>query len=136
MSFRPTKKTAVGLASATSADGTPREGATLTTDQIGPDGVMVACIATLTTSSVTAKFTPQVSNDGTNWYDIKQPQAPAQVAIATGTGSPVTTRVALHIDKSVKAFEYFRCNATLAGATTDPADVSQVDYWWTDGFMV
>jgi len=103
---------------------------------VGNSGIVVQTTATLTTSSVAAKFYPQVSNDGTNWFDLKQPQAPAQVAVATGTGSPVTTLTALIIDASVKSFPYFRCNATLAGAATDPADVTAVIYRWTDGFQV
>ena len=136
MAFRPNRKDATGLASSTSANGTTREGASLQTDHIGAEGLVVDCIATITTSSVTATFTPQVSNDGTNWYNWKQPQAPAQVVVATGTGSPVTTRTALTIDASVRAFVYFRCNALLGGASTDPADVTQVTYRWSDGMMV
>ncbi len=136
MSFRPTRREAVGLAEATSANGTPREGASLPTDDIGNDGLVVDAIADITTSSVTCTFTPQVSNDGTNWYNWKQPQAPAQVSVATGSGSPVVTRTALVIDKSVKAFHYFRCNATFGGTTTDAADLTTVTYRWTDGFNV
>jgi hypothetical protein len=136
MAFRPTRKNAVGLAEATSANGTPREGATLITDNIGNDGIVVECIADITTSSVTCTFTPQVSNDGTNWYNWKQPQAPAQVSVATGTGAQVVTRTALDIGPSVKAFAYFRCNATFGGASTAAADLTTVNYHWTDGFNV
>jgi hypothetical protein len=136
MAFRPTRKTAVGLAELTSANGTTRTGAALRTDLIGPDGLVVQTIADLTTSSVTATFTPQVSDDGTNWFNWKQPQAPAQVVVATGTGAQVVTRTALHIDKSVKAYQQFRCNALLGGATTAAADLTTVTYKWTDGLSV
>lgn len=135
MAFRPTRKNVVGLAVLTSANGTTRSGATLLTDSIGPDGLVVDTLADLTTNAVTATFTPQVSMDGTNWLNWKQPQTPAQVAVATGTGAQVLTRTALVIDKSVKAFTHFRCNAVLAGAATAAADQTTVVYRWTDGLL-
>lgn len=137
MPFTDVRRSFVGLASATSANGTPRTGATFDLNAIPKGcGLSVQCVATITTSSVTATFTPQVSMDGTNWYNWKQPQAPAQVAVATGTGSPVSTLTALDIGPGVKAWAYFRCNSVLGGASTDPADVTAVDYRWADGFSV
>lgn len=133
MALRPRRGSKVGLAEATSDDGTTREGASLNLDTIGAAGLIVDTVADLTTSDVAATFTPQVSNDGTTWYNLKEPQAPAQVAVATGTGSQVITRTALKIGKEVKAFQYFRCNAVLAGASTAAADKTTVTYRWADG---
>lgn len=136
MSFTAQRKSAVGLAAATSANGTTRSGATFNTNQLGGAGLIVECISAITTSSVTATFTPQVSWDGTNFYNLKQPQNPAQVATAAGTGAEVVTRIALLIDKSVIGAPYFRCNAVLAGATTAAADQTTVNYKFAAGVGV
>lgn len=136
MAFTPIRKNFVGLAAATSANGTTRSGAALQTDQIGEDGLSVLIVCDLTTASVTGTFTPQVSDDNSTWYNWKEPQAPAQVVHATGTGSQVVTRTALIIDASVKAWRYFRCNALLGGATTAAADQTTVTYKFADGFSV
>lgn len=134
MSFRPNRKNKVGLAAATSANGTTRTGASLLLDTVGDEGLTVDTVADLTTTSVAATFTPQVSMDGSTWYNWKEPQAPAQVAVATGTGSQVVTYTALNIGPAVKAWAYFRCNAVLAGATTAAADKTTVTYRWAEGF--
>lgn len=136
MALRPTRRNALGLAEATSANGTTRNGAQLSLDQVGNSGLIVDCIADLTTSSVTAVFTPQVSMDGTNWYNLKPLNTPAAVVVATGTGSQVVTRTAIAVDKSVRGFQYFRCNALLAGASTAAADLTTVTYRWADGIGI
>jgi hypothetical protein len=136
VSFTAQRKTAVGLAAATSANGTARNGATFNTNQLGGAGLIVECISAITTSSVIATFNPQVSWDGTNWYDWKEPQQPAQVATAAGTGSEVITRRALGIDKCVIGAPYFRCQATLSGATTAAADQTTVNYKFASGVGV
>jgi hypothetical protein len=120
----------VGLASLTSANGTTRTGLALPLNKVGKSGLVVECITALTTSAVTAQFTPQVSNDNVNWFDLRPLNAPANVITATGTGSPVTTRTALIIDQSAAAYLFFRCNALLAGAATAGADQTQVNYRW------
>jgi hypothetical protein len=136
MSFTAQRRTAVGLAEATSAQNAVRAGAALDTNQLGGAGLVCECIADLTTSSVTATFTPQVSWDGTNWANWKEPQAPAQVVVATGGGSQVVTRTALAIDKSVIGALFFRCNATLAGAQTASADKTTINYRFARGIGV
>lgn len=119
----------VGLASATSANGSERTGATLALDRVGNGGLSVLAVSTIETSSVVATFKPQVSLDGTTWYDVKLPNNASNVSTAAGTGSPVTTRLALAIPEGgLFGWTYFRCNATLSGAATASADVTQVSY--------
>ena len=120
----------VGLAAATSANGTARLGAALPMNKVGKSGVIVQCIAALTTSAVTAQFTVQGSNDNVSWDDIRPLNAPANVITATGTGAPVTTRTGLVLDQAAASYLYIRCNALLAGAATAGADQTTVTYQW------
>jgi hypothetical protein len=119
----------VGLASAPSNDGVARNGATLSLELVGNNGISVEAVSTITTSLVTATFKPQVSRNGTDWYLLKMANNASNVATAAGTGSPVTTRLALAIPTDgIFGWNYFRVVATLAGATTVTADVTSVTY--------
>lgn len=117
-----------GLASATSDNGTARNGAALDTGKVEPGTLIALCTSTITTSSVIATFKLQGSLDASTWYDLKLPNNAANVATAAGTGSPVTTTLALGAPPGTSALKYFRVVATLSGATTDPADVTAVTY--------
>lgn len=113
-----------GLASATSANGTTRNGATLDLSQRAHDAqVTVICSAVIVTGSVAATFTPQVSFDGTTWYDLKTSNNAANVATGAGAG---TTLLALPC--RAEGMRYFRCNAVLAGAATAAGDLTTVTY--------
>lgn len=116
------------LAEATSANGTARDGASLTVDKPGNTGLLVACVAKITTASVVATFKAQVSDDGTVWYDLKSINNASNVATAPGTGTEVITRVALCIDPAIFGMKMFRVVATLSGATTASADVTSAVY--------
>ena len=124
----PQRSQFVGLSLATSANGSARTGATLNIDFSAPGALLVLATSEITTSLVAATFTMQVSNDGTTWYDVKLPNNAAAVAPAAGTGSPVTTNLALTVPASVYAAKLFRCNAVLAGAVTVSADKTSVTY--------
>lgn len=124
----PQRPQFVGLSLATSANGVSRSGATLQVDFSAPGALIVLASSEITTSSVAATFTMQVSNDGSTWYDVKLPNNAAAVATAAGTGSAVTTNLALTVPASVYAAKLFRCNAVLAGAATASADKTSVTY--------
>ena len=124
----PPRPQFTGLSSATSANGTARNGATLVLDFASPLGLLVLATSTITTSSVVATFKMQVSNDETTWYDLKLPSNTSNVATAAGTGVEVVTTLALTVPPSAFAAKFFRCVATLSGATTDPADLTEVTY--------
>lgn len=117
----------VGLASATSANGTARNGATLATYGIEPGSLMIKCYANVKTSSVLATFKVQVSDDGTNWYDLIDGGTAVSEATASGTGSDVETRYAFTLP-DVSGFKNVRGVATLSGAATAAADLTKVDY--------
>lgn len=124
----PPRNQLTGLSLATSANGTTRNGATLLMDFSAPGGLLVLAHSEITTSSVAATFTLQVSNDTSTWYDVKLPNNAAAVATAAGTGSNVETNLALTVPPSVYAMKYLRCNAVLAGAATASADKTSVTY--------
>ena len=124
----PQRPQFVGLTLLTSLNGTTRSGATLQMDFSAPGALIVLATSEITTSSVAATFTMQVSNDGSTWYDVKLPNNAAAVATAAGTGSAVTTNLALTVPASVYAAKLFRCNAVRAGAATASADKTSVTY--------
>ena len=76
-----------------------------------------------------ATFKLQVSEDGTNYYDLSGGTASnLTFATASGTGSPVTTTKVLTAPIAAQAYQYLRVVATLSGAATDPADVTAANY--------
>lgn len=124
----PPRPQYTGLSLATSANGTTRNGATLLMDFAAPGGLLILAHSEITTASVAATFTIQVSNDTTTWYDVKLNNNAANVATAAGTGSNVETNLALTVPPAVYAAKYIRCNAVLAGASTAAADKTSVTY--------
>jgi hypothetical protein len=124
MSVNVNKSSLAALASATSANGTARNGTSFVTSSADPGAISVLCTSTITTSSVAATFKLPSSLDNSTWYDI----AGATATTATGTASPVTTRLTLSAPISAHAAKFFRVVATLAGAATDPADVTSATY--------
>jgi hypothetical protein len=128
MSQRAKMGSLVGLASATSSNGSARDGATLSMANLRPDTVIAQCIGSITTSSVVATYKWQVSMDGTNWEELRTPQNAASVTIAGGGGSPLAHRVALSTGQDLSGYAYARVNATLSGAATAGADVTAVTY--------
>lgn len=118
----------VGLASATSANGTARNGAILALAGVKPGSLLFEVQSSITTASVLATFIVQASMDGTNWFDV---YCPAVVSVATpaGTGSPVTTRRVISLPvEALSSFAFVRAVATLSGAATAGADVSNINY--------
>ena len=120
-------QTEPSLAAATSANGTERTATTpFSASKAHPGSIVAMCVSAITTSSVVATFKPQVSNDGSTWFDLKLPNNASNVSSAAGTGSPVTSRFALDCS-AASSFKFFRCNATLSGAATAGADQTTVD---------
>ena len=117
-----------GLESATSANGTARNGATLALNTVEPGTLSALCAGSIDTSSVAATYKWQVSQDGTTFYDFKSQNNVANVATALGTGSTVAHTFVLDCPKSVSGWKYARVVATLAGAATASADVTAVTY--------
>lgn len=113
------------LASATSTNGTERTASSFSTVKAHPGSIVAICTCSITTASVVATFKPQVSVDGSTWFDLKMSNNASNVASAAGTGSAATSRFALEC-LGASAFPYFRCNATLSGAATAGADVTAV----------
>jgi hypothetical protein len=120
----------VALASATSANGTARNGTTLTVERIQPGTLMVECVGNVKTSSVVATYKVQVSQDNTTWVDLKLPNNASNVATDAGTGSDVAHSFSLTVPLGIHAYLYVRGVATLSGASTAAADVTAVTYYF------
>jgi len=123
----------IALASATSTNGTARNGANLATEFAVPGTIAVVCSASITTSSVLATFKLQLSFDaGTTWVDFSGPVASDYTfATAAGTGSPVTTTKTLIFPSAATSAILCRVVATLSGASTAGADVTSATYCYS-----
>lgn len=116
------------LASATSANGTARNGATLPLSGVKPGSLLFEVQSAITTSSVLATFTVQASMDASTWFDVYVP-AVVSVATPSGTGSAVVTRRVIALpNEALSSFAFIRVNATLSGASTNAADVTSANY--------
>lgn len=123
------RPTVLALALATSANGTAREGAALNTEPTSAGTISVFCSAAITTASVLATFKLQVSDDGTNWYDLSGgTSSTITFATAAGTGTEVVTSKVLTFDVAVISWVQCRVVATLSGAATAAADKTTATY--------
>lgn len=110
------------LSTATSANGTARNGTSVAPGFFDPGSCMFLCTSAVTTASVVATFKLQVTFDGSTWFDVTG----ATWSSAAGTGAAVTTRQSLTVPSSVHAAKFVRVVATLAGAATAGADTTGV----------
>lgn len=121
---------AVGLALATSANGTARTGAAIALGGVG--GFSAYCHGECTTNLVAPSFDVQVSQDNSTWYDLRSMSNVANNAGGAGTGSQVLTDVVLHVPASaLRNWKFIRVTATLAGASTGAADKTSVTYYYS-----
>jgi hypothetical protein len=83
------------------------------------------------TSTLTETPSWQVSDDNTNWYDVKVSNNAANVATAAGTGATVTTKVDLQAPASVHGHKYARAIVTTAVGVGDGVnDAYLINYAW------
>lgn len=117
-----TRVSAVALASATSANGTARNGASFNADLAHPGSMVLDCSTTIVTGSVVATFRLQGSLDGSTWVNLADLANTAPVTLAaTGT-------VALLVPAAAYTFPLLRATATLSGASTAAGDLTVVTY--------
>lgn len=113
----------VALASATSANGTPRNGAAIDLGQCAPGSLSVFCNTTIVTGSVVATWKVQVSNDGTTFHDLALLNNPSPVTVTA-----TATRV-LAVPHAAHSWKFVRVVATLSGAATAAGDLTASDYY-------
>lgn len=113
----------VGLASATSANGTARNGASLSLELVDPRTLSCQCTVTIVTGSVVCTWKPQVSWDGTNWFDVKL----INNAAAVTSAADATLCLPIPVE-AVAGWKLFRMVATLSGASTAAGDLTEVTY--------
>lgn len=88
---------------------------------------LVVVVAKTSTTTFTAKW--QVSDDGSTYYDVASSNNAANVAVATGTGSSVTTSKVLDAPASIYAWNWARVRVITAVSTTDgTVDGATVSY--------
>ena len=113
----------VALASATSDNGTARNGAAVNSFEVAA-GVLVADVSiTIVTGSVVCTTKWQGSADGgTTWVDIKPMNNAASVT------TTATATLALECPLSAWAFQQLRIVMTLSGAATAAGDLTAATY--------
>jgi hypothetical protein len=93
---------------------------------VAPGTLSALVTLAITTSSLAVSAKWQVSSNGSTWVDAANaPQNPAAVALATGTGSIVTTTKSVPAPDSVYGFLYARCVLTTSGASGGGAGVDE-----------
>lgn len=114
------------LASATSANGTARNGATVNTGSAAPGSISFRCKATIVTGSVVATFKVQVSDDDSAYIDFKPMNNAANVNLSA------SGEVVLAVDSSAHSWKHVRIVATLSGAATAAGDLTEASVKFLD----
>lgn len=118
-----------------SAAGTQKAGNKLSLKPVvrGSLGALVTVLAETNTLTIEAQW--QVSDDASTWYDIVEPQNPANVVLATGTAGAdsAVTRV-VPAPQAVHDWKYARCtviNRVTTGGASDTYSITH--YWLSEG---
>lgn len=113
------------LASATSANGTARNGATLTMQKVALGTPLAAhCTITIVTGSVVCTVKWQYSFDNSTFYDLKDMNNAAQTTVTA------TTTLGIQAPSGLSNFPYGRVVMTLSGAATAAGDLTQASYYY------
>jgi hypothetical protein len=113
------------LASATSADGTARNGAAVNMNTVHPGTLVAEVSVTIVTGSVVATVSHQVSTDGSTYTNLAGlPNNAANVTI-TATATKVVP-----VPEAASAYPFYRTVMTLSGATTAAGDLTACTNRW------
>lgn len=105
-------------------------------NNIAADSLCANISAGITTTSLVVVPQWQVSNNGTTWTTLLPMNGAAYVALATGTGSLVTTTYALSAAGLNLAYPYVRLAVVSTGATGAAGDNVTVSYNWNRQFII
>jgi hypothetical protein len=83
------------------------------------------CTIRLTTNTITVTGKWQVSQDGSTWYDVTGANNAANVVLATGTGSLVTTNIVVSAHDACYGFNKARYVLTSGVASGGGAGVDE-----------
>jgi hypothetical protein len=111
-----------GLASATSANGTKRNGASLLTTNIAVGTLAVDVSTTIVTGSVVNTITFEVSHDDATWLPLRGLENTAPTTITT------TAERSIVVPSAVFAYKHVRVCCTLSGAATAAGDLTAATY--------
>jgi hypothetical protein len=113
------------LASATSANGTARNGAAVNMNVVHPGSLVAHCSVTIVTGSVVCTVKHEVSLDGTTYVELAGlPNNAANVTI-TATATKV-----IPVPETASAYPFYRTVMTLSGATTAAGDLTACTNYW------
>lgn len=113
------------LASATSADGVARNGATITMQKVALGTPVAAhCVVTIVTGSVVCTVKWQYSLDGSTFYDLRDANNTAQTTITA------TATRGIQAPAALSNFPYGRVVMTLSGASTAAGDLTAATYYY------
>lgn len=122
MSRQSGARSLAALASATSANGTKREGAALNLNTVDLGTVGVEVSTTIVTGSVVNTITFEVSNDNSTWTLLRDANNTAPTTITATATRAVTLPPAVH------AWQFVRVCCTLSGAATAAGDLTAATY--------
>lgn len=114
------RRSYTALASATSANGTARNGTSIATNSIYPGSLVNEVAITIVTGSVVATVKHQVSMDNSTFYDLTVPNNPANVT------TTATATIAVSAPEGVMSYKYYRPVVTLSGAATAGGDLTAI----------
>lgn len=94
---------------------------------VGTLSALVYMQAKVNTMTLEAQW--QVSKNGSTWYDVKPANNAATVVAVTGTGSNVSTTIAVSAPDGVYGYAYARCSViSRVAAAADANDEYSVEY--------
>lgn len=122
MAQLPSVIPATALASATSANGTDRTGATLIMSGVMQGTLVADTSTTIVTGSVVSTITWEGSQDGSTWVKVRSPENTAPTTITATATRGVSAPAGLW------GYNYGRVVMTLSGAATAAGDLTAATY--------
>jgi hypothetical protein len=113
------------LASATSANGTARNGTAVSTNGVHPGSLVADVSVTIVTGSVVCTVKHEVSSDNATFTEI----APTPANTANTTFTATATKV-IPVPEQVMSFKFYRTVMTLSGASTAAGDLTACTNRW------
>jgi hypothetical protein len=114
------RRAQTALSSATSANGTARNGAAVSMALVHPGTLVADCSVTIVTGSVVCTVKHEVSLDGSTYFELAGlPNNAANVTITATVANK-----AIPVPEAASAYPFYRTVMTLSGAATAGGDLT------------